>query len=425
VGDELRVPQFFGLSSSLCGWTLGLRWPLRGRNLEEESFEWRADRRAGECGLPEAVDARVRRPGRGERLPPNCPPFQAFQALRTYPASSWAAGSGGPGCANRPTKAGGEPFFAAEGRGEYERMRNDPECGIIREVIESRWEEYFPFADSDFLEKSRKHDFRACWWEMYLGCSLLGLGLELEPRKTRGHGSAVCNERPDLRIVGPWSGWVEACAPEAGLSPDGVPDDVFGRAQDVPDGPMKLRLLGAIRNKAKQRLAFLRSGVVEASEPYVVAINVSKIRHVADFDPPRVVRAVLGLGMPQVSKDLRSGQMRDAGFRDQPSIMKEKGGTVSTRIFLDPGEQDESFVDHAGISAVLTSEMNPFNSLEPWFDHKRLLLGDDFIMCHNDAAHDESKLERGSIRIGREYWVSDAGTLECRRWLDRCASIAS
>jgi hypothetical protein len=146
-------------------------------------------------------------------------------------------------------------FFSVQGKDErYEALRVQPDCQEIRDFIEEMWKEYWPYADSDCLPKARNRDFQACYWEMYLGCSLLRQNMQIESRAERRRLWKSPDKGPDFKIVAPYRLWIEAIAPGPGTKEDAVPEAEPGVARSVPDDEAKLRLLHAIRDKAKQRL---------------------------------------------------------------------------------------------------------------------------------------------------------------------------
>ncbi|MHC5825466.1 MAG: hypothetical protein ACYT04_58860, partial [Nostoc sp.] len=60
-----------------------------------------------------------------------------------------------------------------------------------------------------------------------------------------------------------------------------------------------------------------------------------------------------------------------------------------------------------GISAVLYSCVDVLNRPQEF--------GDDFVLLHNPLA--KNKLERGFIKLGREYWV-EKSILESTSWVN-------
>ena len=313
-----------------------------------------------------------------------------------------------------------ESFFTVQGRDtRYENLRSNADYQGIRDLIEEMWEEYLPYADSDFLAKAQKDDFQACYWEMYLGCSLLRQNMQIELRKERQERRGLPNEGPDFRIIAPYKFWLEATSAEPGTGRDAVPEPEFNVVCDVPDDQIKLRILQAIRDKAKQRLHFIEKGLVDPADCYVVAVNFGKIPYEPDLDPPRLVRAVFGLGFPEVSMNVDSGALADWRYQPQDHIVKQSSSLVSTRIFLDHEQSDDpDYVGYEGLSAILSSQMEPFKSCDPWFSHNKYVnknvTGDDYCIVHNPRA--KNPLPHGFLKCGQEYWLNDAGDLESNSW---------
>ena len=309
-----------------------------------------------------------------------------------------------------------ESFFAVQGRHErYGNLRSNPDYQEIRHFIEEMWEEYLPYADSDFLAKARNDDFQARYWEMYVGCSLLRQDMQIEPREKRKERRISPDKGPDFRILAPHPFWLEATTAGPGFGEDAVPEAEFGVVRDVSDREGTLRLLHAIREKAKQRLYFLEKGLIDRADCYVVAVNIGKIPHMSDFEPPRLVRAVFGFGFPEVSMNVGSSTLSDWRCQRQAQVYKKSSAPVSRRIFLDPEQSDDpNYVGYEGLSAVFLSEMEPFNSCEPWFDHNKYMIGDDYCIVHNLQA--TNPLPHGFLKCGREYWLNDAEDWECKPW---------
>ena len=307
-------------------------------------------------------------------------------------------------------------FFSVQGKdASYENLRSKSDCQEIHDFIEEMWEAYRPYEDSDFLPKARNHDFQACYWEMYLGCSLLRRNMKIEPREKRKERWGSTGQGPDFRILAPYPFWLETTAPGPGTGEDAVPEAEFGVVRDVPDDEVKLRLLQAIRDKAKQRLFFIQKGRIDPADCYVVAVNIGKIPHVSDLHTPRIVRAVLGWGSLEVSMNVKSGAFSDWRYQPQPHVLKRSSEPVSTRILLDEEQSDHSdYVGYEGLSAVLSSEMEPFNSCEPWFDHNKYMIGDDYCIVHNPRA--TNPLPHGFLKCGGEYWLNEAKDLETNLW---------
>ncbi|MCY4614630.1 MAG: hypothetical protein OXB94_13560 [Nitrospira sp.] len=315
-----------------------------------------------------------------------------------------------------------ESFFAVQGKGAiYENLRSNPDHQNIRDFIEEMWEEYWPHADLDFLAKARNDDFQARYWEMYVGCSLLRQNTQIEPREQRKERWGSPDLGPDFRIIAPHPFWLEATTVWPGTGEDAVPEVEFGVVRDVPDDQLKLRILQSIRDKAKQRLHFRDKGLIDPTDCYVVAVNIGKVSPISDLEPPRIVRAVFGLGLPQVSMNVDSGALSDWRYQPQDHIVKQSSSLVSTRIFLDTEQSDHpDYVGYEGLSAVLSSEMEPFNSCEPWFNHNKYVIGDDYYIVCNPRA--TNPLPHGFLKCGQEYWLNSAEGLESNPWFKDRAS---
>ena len=309
-----------------------------------------------------------------------------------------------------------ERFFAVQGNHpRYENLYSNADYQKIRDFIEEMWKEYWPYADSDFLQKAGNDDFQACYWEMYLGCSILRQNMQIEPREKRKERWGSPDQGPDFRILAPYNFWLEATSVEPGKGQDAVQEPEFGVVRDVPDDEVKLRFLHAIRKKAEKRLDYIKSGRIDPTDCYVVAVNIGKISHVPDLDPPRIVRAVVGYGLLEVSMNVDSGELSNWRCQHQVQVVKQSSAPVSTRIFLDPEQSDHpDYVGYEGLSAVLSSEMEPFNSCEPWFDHSKHMIGDDYCIVRNPRA--TNPLPHGFLKCGGEYWLNEAGDLKSKLW---------
>ena len=243
--------------------------------------------------------------------------------------------------------------------------------------------------------------------------------MKIEPREKRKERWGSTDQGPDFRILAPYNFWLEAIAAGPGDGEDAVPEAEFGVVRDVPDDKVTLRLLQAIRDKAKQRLDFIQKGWIDRTDCYVVAVNIGKIHRVSDLYLPRIVRAVFGVGFPEASIDTNSGTLSDWRYQHQTQVLKKSSAPVSTRIFLDPEQSDHpDDVGCEGLSAVLSSEMEPFKSCDPWFNHNKYIdksvIGDDYCIVHNLRA--TNPLPHGFLKCGREYWLNEAKDLESNLW---------
>jgi hypothetical protein len=227
----------------------------------------------------------------------------------------------------------------------YRNVRNSGNeiAGEIRNHVDALWRIYQPFADRDFVaEFPRRPEER--FWEMYLGCSLLEMGLAL---KRSDPGPDLLIEHDAGRI------WIEAITPTAGdtTSADRVPDLIpiseGGSAQTVPVDKIILRYTAALEEKRLKFVAYRRKGMVAEGDICVIAISGAHLAPRGGYGDtvPYIVRAVLPFGNLYVSLDRKSLEVVDQGYTLQESIKKASGTAIPTTAFLD-GE-------YAGIAGVV------------------------------------------------------------------------
>jgi len=303
-----------------------------------------------------------------------------------------------------------ESFFCEEGKNtDYENIRLDDslppypyDANEIREFIEQLWNQYQGYNDEIFLSKARNNDFLGRFWEMYLTCSLLELGINVEKReKSRQEG-------PDIKITeAKTTYWIEAITPSIGESPDIKKAFKFteGVVHDVPDNETTHRLLKAIIEKTKDRKKYIKNGILSEYDQYIIAINSLKLGHVPDFEPPRLVRAVLGIGMPTVQFNL-NGKIIDHGFARQECVKNLPKTFFQNREFYD------------GISALLYSDITPYMCTPPYFDNSKKFLADNCYLLHNPRA--KNPLPNGFIKLAKEYWVNNDDKLQRKDWYKAC-----
>ncbi len=237
----------------------------------------------------------------------------------------------------------------------------------VRSFVEKLWQTFGPYADINFRQQIQV-DFHARFWEMYLACTLIDKSLNIT---SKGVGPDVRVEHKGNII------WIEATAPTGGSqsSSDRVPELVITNpptAQHVPEEQIILRYRNAIHEKyVNKYFGYLANGVISENDCYVIAINGSRIPHSkTDFYPPRIVRAVLPFGYPQVTLDTVSMQKISEGYQYKQSISKASGSSIRTDIFVD------QYYQH--ISAILFSNVDAANPTDS--------MGDDFITVYNPLA---------------------------------------
>jgi len=257
-----------------------------------------------------------------------------------------------------------------------------PEPRQARELVESLWGKAAPYLEQGFPNRLR-FEFHSCFWEMYLTAVLLAHKLPVIATEKRRHRAG---KGPDIQ-VGSVEAWFEAIAVTAGEGPDAVPGYSFKHAALVPDEQFMLRLTAAIREKLLKYQQYLSTGLVNESEPFVIAVNAGSVPFVyQEAYLPRIICVLFPFGDPAVQFDSRTNTFGDLYFTYRKELKKKSGATIPTTFF----ERQES----RGISAVVYSTAEAFNC--------RGVLGSDLMLIHNPLA--ASPLRRGLLKIGRECW---------------------
>lgn len=255
-----------------------------------------------------------------------------------------------------------------------------------RELVESLWQRYASYADSNFRTEI-KNAFNERFWEMYLTCSLLDLNLPVSYPKPAGPDVCLSLEKGSV--------WIEAICPRQGSkeNPDRVPDYNFGAsvATRVPDDEVILRLRQAIETKFRVFDRYAEKGIVSQDAARVIAINGCQIPHARlEREVPRVVRCVLPIGNLQVMFPRDPNAATESSYQYRRVVERRNGAEVETDIFF----QDK----YRTLSAVLYSSVDACNPTQR--------LGDDFVLIHNPRA--TIPVPQGMISRGREYRVREA-----------------
>lgn len=254
--------------------------------------------------------------------------------------------------------------------------------------MESLWGRYVNHADREFLVEIARQ-FHPRFWEMYLTCSLMDLGFQVVPY--RGGG-------PDVKLdFGSKCVWIEAVAPGPGIGADKV-EEIEHSVEffRVPEEQIVLRFQSAIGEKARKARKYLEDKTISPTEPFVIAINGYDIPHArSDDEIPYAIQAVLPIGLPSITFDIKSGDPTHYGYENRRFIEKKSGSPVSTTSFYDR--------EYSVVSGLLYSNVGAYNLLEA---------GRDFVFLHNPLA--DNPLPLGWIDRGHEYWIED-GNLRKRR----------
>ncbi|WP_189469525.1 hypothetical protein [Litchfieldella qijiaojingensis] len=271
----------------------------------------------------------------------------------------------------------------------YRNLRDADWNAPLRAFAEQLWEKFGAHAEPAFIDELSRA-FHQRFWEMYVGCGLLNVGLIPEPKPPAG---------PDFKIQTDRVIWIEATVPMAGTGADAVPDFASGEAQKVPVEKILLRLRGAIEDKHRKYLGYLEKGIASPDDCFVIAVNGGLIPHsILESDPPRIVSALFPLGERFVTIDRNTVEVIDAGFRYRGQVTKHSGSEVPTTLFTSD--------DYRYISAVLYSNSDAGNH-PPAVSN----VGSDFIVIYNPFAR--NPIPGGVLPSGREYVVENEH-LVCR-----------
>ncbi|QKK08974.1 MAG: hypothetical protein HND58_12930 [Planctomycetota bacterium] len=240
------------------------------------------------------------------------------------------------------------------------------ECGAV-EHVEELWPRFRPFADHRFLDEfraavgalesatestARDRAFRGMqqrYWEMYLACGLLDRGIRVVPFDERpSSGPDILVELESTRL------WIECIVPEPGQSADAVIEPSEGRATSVPDEGIGLRLLSAVREKRKRFREYVDDGIVHPTDAQVIAINGRCVPSAnTDFEPPRIVRVLYGMGFPAADYDRTTGEWSDGYMTARRDLVRASGVPVQAHLFATN--------DATELSGVIYSWLDPWN----------------------------------------------------------------
>ena len=158
---------------------------------------------------------------------------------------------------------------------------------------------------------------------------------------------------PDVQI-GHVAAWFEAIAETSGESPDAVPDYEFGRAGRVPDEAVKLRLTNAIQTKFKQYNTYISNKIVKTSEPFVIAINMARVRFIfQEKTVPRILSVLFGIGDEVVHIDRGTRQIVGCSFKRQDCITK-----LGCGLQLMPSVKDVSDIPTEGKNLIIVAAVD-------------------------------------------------------------------
>ncbi|MDI1236064.1 MAG: hypothetical protein PSV26_01115 [Polaromonas sp.] len=260
---------------------------------------------------------------------------------------------------------------------------NHPRTIAVREHIYKAVVEFVDsgLADPKFvreLTSNSDQKFWACVSEALIAARLRGK--QFGKRKTIGAG-------PDFLVMdGSRKVWIEVICPE----PINVPSDWLnpksGETITFPHEAILLRWASAIKAKSERlvgsddgiRASYLKSGVVDPEDAYVIAVNGCRLRSgpfpallgISQF--PFAAEAVFPVGPYQLRIDRDTLKVVDRGHQHRPFVLNQNRAKVPALLFLDPRFNAVSAIwalDFNGGSAIGNSEPsavvhNP-NALNP------------------------------------------------------------
>ena len=257
----------------------------------------------------------------------------------------------------------------------------------FRNWIESIWEQYQPYADTNFPNEFKKQ-FSQRSWELHLGSTLLNRGYTLESHSNTG---------PDFKI--PYDGksiWIEAIAVEKGDGKDMVPNIKYGKAIDVPEKEMILRLAAGLKEKHRKYLSYFKNKLVSQNDPFVIAIDRSHLEHM-DVQIPLILKCLFAIGHQVLFLKREKPQPKTEGstWSTREKINKISGSEVEMLMFRDSGFE--------GISAVIYCTQDILNSPR---DPKQM--GNNFVIIHNPFA--KNPLQDNFFKFG-DTWKQEGDQL--------------
>lgn len=255
-----------------------------------------------------------------------------------------------------------------DGASDYYRAlfeRRSEICSRARDLCDEHWQRFQQLADREFPARF-PFEFQQRWFEMYLGVSLLDMGLDVSAPKPG----------PDLRVQrNGLTVWFEAVVPHGGapMHPDAVPEPPVPPrgaqpiARRIPTHEIALRIAQAIRRKIERFDGYRAEGRVDAADACVIAISVRSIPDAWLDLTDHLHRTLYGIGDHYVTfhRDAREDSPADWGRHAIEELVRS-GGAAEDAIPM-------VRLENASISAVLGSTVDACNLLAR--------LGDDFVLC--------------------------------------------
>jgi len=196
-------------------------------------------------------------------------------------------------------------------------------------------------------------------WELHLCVVLLHNNYDLE--KNPGGKKA----RPDFCILLPNNNkiWIEAVCPDIGNAkensveplPEMVPGVIYSHVGNIDESlrPRILRVSSVLEKKFKKRASYVESGLMKENEPYIIAVNTSRINH--NSPEEMIEQGVLyGMGLIQINLGNSGASRQFTPFQ----VKKTDAGNkeIPTALFLRPEYKNISGVMFSGTWFSFDSE---------------------------------------------------------------------
>lgn len=257
---------------------------------------------------------------------------------------------------------------------------------VLKEYCQGLWSRFNHLADDHFASEFARH-FDERFWEMYLGCTLLDLGLN-----PRAHPDG-----PDFSFS--FAGrtyWIEAVCPGPGERerPDSVPEMKLDGGEPV--NQIVLRYANALTEKRNKFFEYYDKNLISKEDGCIVAVSGGRLLREYPFDRSNctyidylyIVRALLPIGAPYLSISSTDPDYREPGITHEPTITKANGAPVNKLVFVDP--------EWSWLTSVL---YDPGGLSGPSLDHQP---GSNFHHFHNPNAAVRIPLD--TLPVGRAFW---------------------
>lgn len=267
-------------------------------------------------------------------------------------------------------------------------MNNRPK---FRDWLKNLWKQYQPYADTNFLVEFKKR-FNQRAWELYLGTTLLNRGYTLGKHNDEG---------PDFKIPkDDTTNWIEAISIGKGVEKDRVPEIEYGKAVEVPEKEMLLRLTAGLAEKYSKYLSYSSSGFIGSDDPFVITIDRSGLEY-SDPQIPLILKCLFSIGHQVLFiKDRKTmPQTEGSTWSLRDKISKISGTEIPLLLF-----RDSSF---EGINAVIYCSIDILNCPQEPEN-----MGNNFVIIHNPFA--KNPLPENYFKFG-EKWKQEGNQIKKTR----------